>query len=145
MTSEPSVLMTPHSAYVRHPLHCRWHHIHSITRNHSIYDVTSTSGMISRPLYETLHPLYLCDHNLSAYITTSFEWHHTPLLGDIICTIYNVTSNPYVITLLYLWHQNLYTWNHIQYVGQHIHYTWDITATLYDIKPLYLWCKVHYI
>ena len=103
-----SMLLTPHSAYVWHPLHCRWHHIHSITPNHSIYDVTSTSEMISRPLYQTLHPLYLCHHNLSADITASFEWHHTHLLCDIICTIYNVTSSPYVITLLYLWHQNLY-------------------------------------
>ena len=48
---------------------------------------------------------------------------------DIICTTYNITSTPYVITLLYLWHHNLYIWNHLQYVGQHIHYTCDITAT----------------
>ena len=92
MTAEHSVLMTPHSAYVRNPLHCRWHHIHSITQNHSIYDVTSTLG-ISRPLYQTLHPLYFCHHNLSADITPSFEWHHTHLLCDIICTIY-ITSHP---------------------------------------------------
>ena len=127
--------MTPHSAYVRHPLHCRWHDIHPITTNHGIYDVTSNSGMISRPLYQTLQPLYLCHHNLSADITPSFEWHHTHLLCDIICTIYNVTSSPYVITLLYLWHHNLYMWNHIQYVGQHIHYTWDITATICVLTP----------
>ena len=112
-----------------HPLHCRWRCIHSITPNHSIYDVTSTSGMTSHPLYQTLHPLYLCHHNLSTDITPTFEWHHTHLLCDIICTIYNITSNPYVITLLYLWHHNLYIWNHIQYVGQHVHYTCDITAT----------------
>ena len=117
MTSEHSALLTPHSAYVRQPLHCRWHQIHSITPNHSIYDVTSTSGMISLPLYQTLHPLYLCHHNLSADITPSFEWHHTHLLCDIMCTIYNAISSPYVITLLYLWHQNLYIWNHIRYVG----------------------------
>ena len=117
MTSEHSALLTPHSAYVRHPLHCRWHQIHSITQNHSIYDVTSTSGMISHSLYQTLHPLYLCHHNLSADITPSFEWPHTHLLCDIMCTIYNVTSSPYVITLLHLLHQNLYIWNHIRYVG----------------------------
>ena len=29
-------------AYVWHPLHCRWQRTHSITPNHSIYDVTST-------------------------------------------------------------------------------------------------------
>ena len=110
--------------------HCRWHRIHTITPNHSIYDVTSTSGMTSHTLYQTLHPLYLCHHNLSTDITPTFEWHHTHLLCDIISTIYNATSSPYVITLLYLWHHNLYIWNHIQYVGQHIHYTRDITATI---------------
>ena len=93
----------PHLAYVWHPLHCRWHHIHSITPTHSIY-VTSTSGMIPRPQYQTLHPVYLCHNNLSTDITPSFQWHHTHLLCEIICTIYNVTSSPYVITLFYLWH-----------------------------------------
>ena len=55
--------------------------------NHSIYDVTSTSGMTSDPLYQTLHPLYFCQHNLSPDITPTFEWHHTQLLCDITCTI----------------------------------------------------------
>ena len=93
--------------------------------------------MISRPLYQTLHPLYLCHHKLSADITHSFEWHHTHLLCDIICTIYNVTSSPYFITLLYLWHQNLYIWNHIQYVG-HI-YTIHETSQSLSVSwhPLY--------
>ena len=130
MTSQHSVLMSPHSAYVWHTLHCRWHHIHSITPNHSIYDITSTSGMTSHLLYQTLHPLYLCHHNRSTDITPTFVWHHTHLLCDIIYTIYNITSNPYVITLRCLWHHGLYIWNYIQYVGQHIHYTWDITSTI---------------
>ena len=138
MTAEHSVLMTPHSAYVRHSLHCRWHHIHCISPNHTIFDATSTSGMISRPLYQTLHPLYHCHHNLSADITPSFEWHHTQLLCDIICTMYNVTSIFYVITLLYLLRQNHYIWNHIQYVGQYIHYTCYITATICVITPTVL-------
>ena len=86
VTSQHSVLMTPHSAYVQHPLHCRWYHIHSITPHHSIYYFTSTSGMTSHPLYQTLHQLYLCHHNLSTDITPTFEWHHTHLLCDIICT-----------------------------------------------------------
>ena len=60
---------------------------HSIKQNHSIYDVTSTSGMTSHPLYQTLHPLYLCHQNLSNVITPTFEWHHTHLLCDITCTI----------------------------------------------------------
>ena len=130
MTTQHCVLLIPHSAYVWHHLHYRWYHIHSITPNHCIYDVKSTSGMTSHTLYQTSHPLYLCHHNLSSDITPTFEWHHTHLLCDIICTIYNITSNPYVITLLYLWHHNLYIWNHIYYVGQHIHYTWEITATI---------------
>ena len=136
--------MTPHSAYVWHPLHCRWHRIHSITPNHSIHDVTSASGMTSH--HQTLHPLYLCHHNLSTYITHTFEWHHTHLLCDIIYTIYNITPIPYVITLLYLWHHNLSIWNHIQYVGQHIHYTWHIASTIFVLKsnvqtshPLFVW------
>ena len=128
-TSQHSVWMTPHSEYVWHHLHCRWHHIHSITPNHSIYDVTFTSGMTSHPLYQTLPPLYLCHHNLSTDITPNCVWHHALLMCAIICTTYNITSTPYIITLLYLWHHNLYIWNHLQYVGQHKHYTCDITAT----------------
>ena len=89
------------------------HTIASITPHHSIYDVTSTSGMTSHTLYQTLHPLYLCHHKLSTDITTTFEWHHTYLLCGIICTIWNITSNPYVMTLLYLWHHNFYILNHI--------------------------------
>ena len=52
-------------------------------QNHSIYDVTSTSGMTSQPLYHRLHPLYLCHHNLSIDITPTLNdinppsvWHH---------------------------------------------------------------------
>ena len=127
--------MTPHSPYVWHSLHRRWHLIHSITLNHNIYDVTSTSGMTSCRLYQTWHPQYLGHHTLSTDVTPTFDWHHTHLLCDIICAISNITSNPYVITLLYLWHHNLYIWNHIQHAGQHIYYTCDITATICVITP----------
>ena len=127
-TSQHCVWMTPHSEYMWQHLHCRWHHIHSITQNHSIYDVTSTSGMTSHPLYQTSPPLYR-HHNFSTDITPNCVWHNALLMCDIICTTYNITSTPYVITLLYLWHHNLYISNHIQYVGQHRHYTCDITAT----------------
>ena len=130
--------MTPHSAYVWYPLNCKWHHIHSITSNNSIYDVTSTSGMTSQPLYQTSNPLYLCHYNLSTDITPTIVWHHIYILCEIIFTIYIMTSNPYVITLLYWWHDNLYIWNHIQYVGQHMHYTCDITATICVITPTVL-------
>ena len=109
--------------------------------------------MTSHLLYQTLHPLYLCHHNRSIDITPTFEWHHPHLLCNIICTIYNMTSNPYFITVLYLWHQNLYMWNHIQYVGQHIHYTWDIIATICVLTPtveatshpLFVWHNTRHI
>ena len=129
MTSQHCVLMTPHSAYVWHYLHFRWHHIHSITTNHTIHDVTSTSGMTSHPFYQTSHPLYLFHHNLSTDITATFVWNHTHYMCDILYPIYNITSPAYVITLLYLWQHNLYIWNHIQYAGPHILCTCDITAT----------------
>ena len=117
MTTQSYVLNTPHFIYVWHHLHYRRRHIHSITPSHNLYDFTSSSGMTSHPFYQTLHQLYLCHHNLSTDITPTLVWHHTDLLCDIIYSIYNITSNPYVITLLYLWHHNLYIWNHIQYVG----------------------------
>ena len=85
--------------------------------------------MASQPLYQTSHPLYLSHHNISTDIIPTFVWHHTHYMCDIICTLYNIISTTYVITLLYLWHHSLYIWNHIQYVGPHIHYTCDITAT----------------
>ena len=116
---------------------------HQIT----VFDVTSTSGMTSHPLYQTLHPLYLCHLNLSTYIIPTFVWHDTNYMCDNIYSLCNIISTPYVITLLYLWYHSLYIWNHIQYVEPHIHYTRDITAinlchhshsiditnTLYDI------------
>ena len=105
------------SAYVWHPWHCRWQRTLSITSNHSIYDVTTNSGMTTQPLYQTSHSLYLCHHTVSTDISPTFVWHHTHLLCDIIWTIYNITPNAYVITLLYLWHHSLYIWNHIQYEG----------------------------
>ena len=129
MTSQSCVLMTPHSAYVWHLLNYRRCHIHFITPNHSIYFVTSTSGMTSHPLIKTSHPLYLCHHYLSTDITPSFVWHQTLYICVIICTIYNITFTPYVITLLYLLHHNVYVFNYIQYIGQHIHCLCDITAT----------------
>ena len=122
MTTQHFVWLIPHSAYVWHHLHYRWYHIPSNRPNRSIYDVTSTSGMTS-------HRQYLCHHNLSTDIIPTFVWRHTHYMDDTICTLYNIISTPYVITLLYLCHHSLYIWNHIQYVGPHIHYTCDITAT----------------
>ena len=96
-----------------HPLWA-WHHNHSIRqRTHCIFVIT-TSPLISYPLLYDIIP--------------TFVWHPTHYLCDIICTLYNIISTPYVITLLYLCHQSRYIWNHIQYVGPHIHYMCDITA-----------------
>ena len=129
MTTQICVWLIPHSAYVWHHLHYSCYHIHSITPNHNIYDVTNSSGMTSLPLYKTSHSLYLCHHNLSTDIIPTFVWHHTHYMDDNICTLHNIISIPYVITLLYLCHHSLYIWNHIQHVGPHIHYTCDIRAT----------------
>ena len=129
-TSQPCVLITPYSAYVWHHLSYRRRHIHSITQSHNLFDFTYTSGLTSHSLYHTSHQLYLCYHNLSTYITPTFVWHHTLYMCDIICTIYNITSKAYVITLLYLGQHRLDIWNHIQYTVQNIHYPCDITVTI---------------
>ena len=97
-----------------HPLQA-WHHTHSIRcRTHCIFVIT-TSPLISYSLLFDIIP--------------TFVWHHTHYMDDIICTLHNNMSTPYVITQQYLCHQSLYIWNHIQYVGPHIHYTCDFTAT----------------
>ena len=129
ITSQTSVLITPHSAYVWHHLHYRRRPIHSIIPSYNLCDFTSTSGMTSHTVFQTSHQLYLCHHNLSTDITPTFVWHHTHYMCDIICTIYNIISNSYVITLLYLWQHKLDMWNHIQYAVQNIHYPCDITVT----------------
>ena len=129
MKTQHCELITPHLAYVWHHLHYRRHHIHSITPSHSLYDFTSTSGMTSQPLYQILHQLYLCHHNLSTDITPTFVWHHTHYICDIISTIYNIISTVYVITLLYLWQHKLDIWNHIQYAVQNIQYPCDNIVT----------------
>ena len=123
------VLIMPYSAYVWHHLRYRRGHIHSIKTSHNLYDFTSTSGLTSHSLYHTLHQLYPCHHNLSSYITPTFVWYHTHYMFDIICTIYNIISTAYVITLLYLGQHILDLWNHIQYAVQNIHYKFDITVT----------------
>ena len=128
MTTQPCVLIIPNTAYVWHHLCSRRRYIRSNTPSHNLYDFTSTSGMTSHPLYQTSHQLYLCHHNLFTDITTTFVWHHTHYMCDIICTIYNIISTAYVITLLYLWQHNLDIWNHIQYAVQNIHHPSDITV-----------------
>ena len=67
-------------------------HIHSITPSHSLHDFTSTSGMTSHPLYQTLSILYLCHHNLSTDITPIL-YHITPIISVTSYTVY-ITSYP---------------------------------------------------
>ena len=129
MTSQRCVLITPHSAYVWHHLRYRRRLIHSITPSHNLYEFTSTSGMTSHSLYQTSHQLYLCHHNLSTDITPTFVWHDTHYMCNNICTIYDIISTAYVITLLYLGQHKLDIWNHIQYTVQNIHYPCDIAVT----------------
>ena len=108
---------------------CATEDVTSTLSSHNLYDIISTSGMTSHPLYQPSHPLYLGHHKLSSDIIPTFVWHHNNYMCDNICSLYNIISTPYVITLLYLWHHSLYIWNHIEYVGPHINYTCDITAT----------------
>ena len=129
LTTQPWVLITPHLAYVWHHLCYSRCHIHSIAPSANLYDFKSTSGMTSHLLYQTMHQLYLCYHNLSKVITPTFACYHTHYMCDIVCTIYNIICNSYVITLLYLWQHKLDIWNHIQYAVQNIHYPCDITIT----------------
>ena len=102
MKTQHCELITQHWAYVWHHLHYRRRHIHSITPSQSLYDFTSTSGMTSHTLYPPSHQLYLCHHNLSTHNTSTFVWHDTHYICDIISTIYNIISTAYVITLFYL-------------------------------------------
>ena len=130
-----SCLITSQTLHSWHKISSLWHHIGSFGHHIHSFGHHTTLCITSSPLCLPSRPLYLCNHNLSTDITPTFVWHHTHLLCDSICTIYNITFNPYVITLLYLWPHSLYIWNHIQYVGQHIPYTCDYTATLCVITP----------
>ena len=124
MTTQQCVLLLPHSAYVWYNLHYIWYHINSITTNHGIYYVTSTSGMTSQPLYQTLHQLYLFHRNVSTAVTPTILWQHTDYTCDIICTIYDIISTEFMTSDL------LYMRSHPQFITSH---------------PLYLWHHSHYI
>ena len=83
VTSQHSVLMTQHSAYVWHPLHCRWQRTDSISPNHCIYDVTSTSAMTTQPCIRY--------HTHCIYVITPSPLTFHPLMYDITPTFW-VTS-----------------------------------------------------
>ena len=103
--------------------------------------------MTSHPLYQTSHQLYLCHHNPSIDITLDFLWHYTHYMCDIICTIYNIISAAYVITLLHLWQHNLAidTTSSMQFKIYIIHVTSQslvcvITPTVLRASyPIFVW------
>ena len=152
MTSQHCVMMTQHWAHLSHTLHCRWQRTYSITPNHRIYDVTSTSGMTSYSLYQTSHTLYLCHHNLSTDITPSLVSHQTHYMSDIICTTSDITFHN-------LGHQVHFMYDiksavsditsiislssHPPYWGHHSHYMDGITYGI-SVKsyPLYIWHNI---
>ena len=151
--------MTPHLAYVWHPLQCKWHRIHSFTSNHRIHEVTCTSGITSQPLYQTSHTLCHGHHNLSTDITPTIVWHYTyfcvrsyslniswhPILmsshyctDDITNSIYETTSSmraPYTLNMRH----------HSHYLGHHTHCIDNITPTLFMTShSLYVSHHLHY-
>ena len=160
MTSQHSVWMTQQSAYVWHSLHCRWQRTHSITQNHSIYDVTSTSGMTTQPLYQTSHPQYLCHQTICTDISPTLVWHHTNLLCDIIWNIYitshpiplsshycscDITASIYGTTSSMRATYTLNMWHHSHYLGHHTHCIDNITPTLFMTSHSpYVWHRLHY-
>ena len=142
-----TICMTSHPVYLLHHIHYIYDTIstnYDITAfcfDDATLSICMTSfvlKMITHPLYHT-KPQYLGCHihfsqdnaaplwDITPTVSMSshhLHWHLTHfcmtsqhLLCDIIWTIYNITPNPYVITLLYLWHHSLYIWNHIQYEG----------------------------
>ena len=146
-----SICETFCTLYLWHRTHSVWHHNPVCWLHHTrpMYDIIcTTEDVTSTPshqaiIFDTSHPLqawhhipsitshqlYLCHYKLSTAITATLVWHHTHYMCDIICTIYNIISTAYVITLLYWWQQNLDIWNNIQYVVQNIQYPCDITVT----------------
>ena len=94
--------MTPHSAYVWHPLHCRWHH------NHSIHDIKCTVYEITYNLLVTSLPMYI--------------WQDTYYVYDIILTIYDISNGVWMTT------QPLYPTSHLWYLCNDTHFIDYITV-----------------
>ena len=150
--------MTQHSAYVWHPLHCRWKRTLSIRAKHSIYDATSTSGMTTQPLYQTSHPLYLCHHTISNDISPTFVWHHIHfcvtsyelyitshpiLMSSHYCT-YDITTSIYETTSSMRETYTLNFWHHNHYLCHHTHCIDKITPTLFMTSHSpYVWHRLH--
>ena len=152
MTSQTCALMTPHSAYVWHHLRYKRRHIHSITANHSVYNVTPTSGITSHALYQTSHLLYLCYHNLSPDITATFLWHQTHYMCDIICSADDIASTLSHKTTLFMMSHPLQAWYHtpcirrcttVSLSSQPLH--WYHTHFWMTSNPSSVWHHMHYI
>ena len=131
MTTEPWVLIRPHTAYVWDHLCYRRRHIRSITPSQNLYDFTSTSGMTSHNLYQKSQQLYHCHHNLSTEITPSFYF-ITPTISVTSYALY-ITLYPLLMSSNYSTYDttNLTyeTTSTLNYAVQNIHYPCDITVT----------------
>ena len=133
MTSQHSVLMSPHSAYIWHPLHCRWHRIQSITQNNAIYDVTSTSRITSHPFIRNCthcsfvittsslisHPFWMTSHPPSMLHPMPDIEHHIKSLchhSTVLMTWQPLTMNPHPVCrgtyTLYMRHHSHYLCPH---------------------------------
>ena len=140
MTSQHSVLMSPHSAYVWHPLHCRWHRIHSITPNNAIYDVTSLHASHHTPISDIAPTVSLSSQRLHWYHTHVWMTKHPPSVWHPMPYIeHHIQSLRHHSTLL-MTSQPLYTKAHpvcratyTLHMRHHIHYIYNIISTKYDI------------
>ena len=151
--------MTQHSAYVWHPLHCRWQcttltyqtivftmshplqaaqHSHCIRHHtHCIYVITP-SPLISHPLLYDITPTF-CVKSYELYITS-----HPILMSSHYCT-YDITASIYETTSSM---RATYTFNmshHSHYLCHHTHCIDNITATLFMTwHSPYVWHRLHY-
>ena len=144
--------MSPHSSYIWHPLHCKWHRIHSITPNNAIYDVTSTSRITSHPCIRH------CTHCIFVITTSTLISH--PLLNDITPTfcvtsyaLYR-TSHPIILSSLYCTYDittsiyeahTVYRATYTLHMRHHSHYVYDIIGTTSDITFHNLGHQVHFM
>ena len=151
--------MMQHSAYVWHPLHCRWQCSHSVTpttlfmmshplkawkhspcirhRTHCIY-VIRPSPLTSHTLVYDITPTF-CVTLYELYITS-----HAILMSshystyDITASIYETTSSMRATYTLNMWHQS-------PYLGHYTHSIDNITPTLFMTSHSpYVWHRLHY-
>ena len=132
--AEHSMLMNPHSAYVRHPLHCRWHHIHSINK--------TTVFIMSHPLQAWYHGPCIrhCTHCIFVITyplfydiiptlrVTPYALHITSyqlLMSSHYCT-YNITAS--ICMTPYALHMT----SHPLFMTSH-HFIYDVKSTISNI------------